>query len=332
MRGRGRPKTEGILTPRELEVLELIRTGRSNREIADELDISLAGAKFHVSEIISKLGVTTREEAATWRQEPRARLISPHWGGGSWFWFTPRVLAAAVMTPLVIVGLGLLTIGFRSDHSPSSFRGVAQDSPTSQPQAFEQGFRLIPQHFGSLQAAADEASFKPQMPAYIPDGFTVSSIEYLRWPTNPPGRNDVHNDSITVTYRDSSGHLLLISQGFPAMPGMLYYSGAPATRKSSVSLAGHERFMLQADQLPTPYPPGFDPQGKAFLPELPQGGLLLTWEAGRYGPGWAVSPDRTQTPHGSPFDYGIASDVLPIEELQKIALSVPFITDPSLTP
>ena len=35
MRSRGRPKTEGILTPRELEVLELIRTGRSNREIAE---------------------------------------------------------------------------------------------------------------------------------------------------------------------------------------------------------------------------------------------------------------------------------------------------------
>ncbi len=67
MNGRGRPPTPDILTPREWEVLALLRRGLSNREIADELGISLAGAKFHVSEIISKLGVSSREEAAAWQ-------------------------------------------------------------------------------------------------------------------------------------------------------------------------------------------------------------------------------------------------------------------------
>src|SRR5439155_14416199 len=53
-----------ILTPREREVLALTRRGLTNEEIAHRLDISLDGAKYHVSQILSKLGVATREEAA----------------------------------------------------------------------------------------------------------------------------------------------------------------------------------------------------------------------------------------------------------------------------
>src|SRR5574341_2340299 len=52
------------LTPREREVLDLVRLGLTNEEIAERLGISLDGAKYHVSQILSRLGVTTREEAA----------------------------------------------------------------------------------------------------------------------------------------------------------------------------------------------------------------------------------------------------------------------------
>ncbi|MEQ8677040.1 MAG: response regulator transcription factor [Aggregatilineales bacterium] len=52
------------LTEREKEVLGLMIAGRNNREIADELIISRATVKFHVSSILSKLSVTTRTEAA----------------------------------------------------------------------------------------------------------------------------------------------------------------------------------------------------------------------------------------------------------------------------
>ena len=43
-------------TPRQREVLTLLARGRTNREIAEELGISLDGAKWHVSEIITRLG------------------------------------------------------------------------------------------------------------------------------------------------------------------------------------------------------------------------------------------------------------------------------------
>ncbi len=52
------------LTARELQVLRLITAGRSNREIASELFISVKTASVHVSNILAKLGVTSRGEAA----------------------------------------------------------------------------------------------------------------------------------------------------------------------------------------------------------------------------------------------------------------------------
>jgi DNA-binding CsgD family transcriptional regulator len=64
---RGRPAHPDILTPREWEVLALLRERLTNEEIADRLGISLDGAKYHVSSILSKLGASTREEAAAWR-------------------------------------------------------------------------------------------------------------------------------------------------------------------------------------------------------------------------------------------------------------------------
>ena len=52
------------LTERELEVLRLVAAGRSNREIATELFISPKTASVHVSNILGKLGVASRGEAA----------------------------------------------------------------------------------------------------------------------------------------------------------------------------------------------------------------------------------------------------------------------------
>jgi len=51
------------LTPRELEVLGLMKLGRTNRQIAGDLVISLGTAKNHVEHIISKLGVSDRTRA-----------------------------------------------------------------------------------------------------------------------------------------------------------------------------------------------------------------------------------------------------------------------------
>lgn len=52
------------LTPRELEVLRLIASGMSNKEIARELGLNERTVKGHVSNILSKLGLADRTQAA----------------------------------------------------------------------------------------------------------------------------------------------------------------------------------------------------------------------------------------------------------------------------
>ena len=54
----------GNLTPRELEVLSLIANGKSNREIAESLTISEKTVKTHVGNILSKLHLSDRTQAA----------------------------------------------------------------------------------------------------------------------------------------------------------------------------------------------------------------------------------------------------------------------------
>lgn len=124
MTRRGRPKHPDILTPREQDVLALIRAGHSNDEIAEQLGISFTTAKFHVSQIITKLGVRNRRAAARWSpqgddaagagasSEPTGRGVA----------FAPLAFAhrlgrlltpagAVAATAALAVGVGLLAWG-----------------------------------------------------------------------------------------------------------------------------------------------------------------------------------------------------------------------------
>ncbi|MGD2049082.1 MAG: response regulator transcription factor [Chloroflexota bacterium] len=58
------PEAYTELTPRELEVLELIGQGLTNQEIADKLYIEVGTVKNHVHNILKKLDVSSREDAA----------------------------------------------------------------------------------------------------------------------------------------------------------------------------------------------------------------------------------------------------------------------------
>ena len=51
------------LTPREQEVLKLLTEGLNNTQVAERLVVSQSTVKFHVSSILSKLGVSSRTEA-----------------------------------------------------------------------------------------------------------------------------------------------------------------------------------------------------------------------------------------------------------------------------
>jgi len=65
---------EERLTPRELEVLDVLSQGLSNRAIAARLQISEHTVKFHISSIFAKLGAENRTDAV--RLGVRAGLIT----------------------------------------------------------------------------------------------------------------------------------------------------------------------------------------------------------------------------------------------------------------
>ncbi|NNL66289.1 MAG: winged helix-turn-helix transcriptional regulator, partial [Myxococcales bacterium] len=72
MQAAGTGDARELLTPRQLEVLELLARGLTNREIAGVLGISPGTAKVHVSAVIEALDVSNRTEAAMVLHELRA--------------------------------------------------------------------------------------------------------------------------------------------------------------------------------------------------------------------------------------------------------------------
>lgn len=56
----------GLLSPRELEVARLVASGLSNLDIAKRLCLSESTVKYHVGNIYSKLGLSSRSEVVLW--------------------------------------------------------------------------------------------------------------------------------------------------------------------------------------------------------------------------------------------------------------------------
>jgi two-component system nitrate/nitrite response regulator NarL len=64
------------LTAREKQILELIAGGQSNKNIARELNISDGTVKVHVKNILRKLNLKSRLEAAVWALRPKMNSLS----------------------------------------------------------------------------------------------------------------------------------------------------------------------------------------------------------------------------------------------------------------
>jgi DNA-binding CsgD family transcriptional regulator len=127
---RGRPAYPDVLTPREWEVLALIREGLTNPQIAQRLSISESGARFHVSEILSKLGVESRQEAAEWQVgEKRFALgaLLIKWGAAT-------SVAIAILA-LVLLAVGVLAMDSRASSHPDSLTAATEPETTKTPTA-----------------------------------------------------------------------------------------------------------------------------------------------------------------------------------------------------
>lgn len=65
-RNRGRPPADDVLTPAEWAVVEAVRHGLSNPEIARRRGVSLDAVKYHVANALQKLGFSSRTQLRQW--------------------------------------------------------------------------------------------------------------------------------------------------------------------------------------------------------------------------------------------------------------------------
>ena len=96
---------EAELNDRQRQILDLLVAGRTNGEIAETLGISFDGAKWNVSEILTKLGLDSREDAAAywrWRRAPHRR--ANRWLRG--LFGTTAAKVAATTVGIAAAGLG----------------------------------------------------------------------------------------------------------------------------------------------------------------------------------------------------------------------------------
>jgi DNA-binding CsgD family transcriptional regulator/catechol 2,3-dioxygenase-like lactoylglutathione lyase family enzyme len=74
-RKRGRPPHDDVLTPAEWRVVEAVRHGLSNREIAARRRISADAVKYHVANALQKLGLPNRAALRRWAGISRASAL-----------------------------------------------------------------------------------------------------------------------------------------------------------------------------------------------------------------------------------------------------------------
>ncbi|MXY36769.1 MAG: helix-turn-helix transcriptional regulator [Dehalococcoidia bacterium] len=100
-RNRGRPRHPDILTPAEWRVLEELRKGGTNAEIALRLGIGPDAVKYHISNMLGKVGVDDRHALAAWR--PGSEGVRQHLRG----LLAAPVALATIGRPLTWVAVGL---------------------------------------------------------------------------------------------------------------------------------------------------------------------------------------------------------------------------------
>ena len=127
----GRPRHPDVLTPAEWRVLQALREGGTNAEIAARLGVSTNTVRYHVSNMLAKLELRDRRALAAWRPEGERRG-TPGWLG---LLVRPAVgLGAAGGIVAVIVVFAVAIGGFRDDASPTDTTVTVSPVPALSPE------------------------------------------------------------------------------------------------------------------------------------------------------------------------------------------------------
>ena len=137
----GRPPYPGILTPAERRVLEELRRGGTNAEIAVRLRLSPETVKTHIARMLSKLNLANRDELAAW--QPPQEPLPGHLRGalslsaGLASLRRPVIWAGRGLTVAVGVGVAVVTLIAMldgEDHARRSPDGMSPITGESTPQ------------------------------------------------------------------------------------------------------------------------------------------------------------------------------------------------------
>jgi len=116
-------KSQFELTDRQRHVLRLIERGYSNSEIATALGITLDGAKFHVSEILAKLEVSSREDAvAAWKRDAPSR---------PWLAWIALGMGAAALSSGALIVFAVVRGGDDGGSNPPAAPGTVAAAPVA---------------------------------------------------------------------------------------------------------------------------------------------------------------------------------------------------------
>ncbi len=112
---RGRPRHPDVLTPAEWRVLDALREGGTNAEIAARLDLSADTVKTHISNMLAKLELRDRRALAAWRPDTPRRRLAGVLAVPAVVWSVGRPLAwagvgAAALAGVVVVVVALVAL------------------------------------------------------------------------------------------------------------------------------------------------------------------------------------------------------------------------------
>ncbi|MGH2608318.1 MAG: response regulator transcription factor [Tepidiformaceae bacterium] len=221
---RGRPPHPDILTPSEWQVLEGVRAGRTNQEIADQLGVTFHTVKFHISNMLAKLHLQDRQQLAAWRPAPVKEAPSRSWRA-LFPWGGLKVAGVTLVGSAAIVGVAaaaVLTIGGgNADPDPAAPPPATQRAAVPTVVSVPPTCAAVPPPIASSTPASVAPESSPDVEARIlARGHAFSRMQFQVKLADPvPVATHVRAEGLSATVYGSDGPRPLPMRGPGAVSG-----------------------------------------------------------------------------------------------------------------
>lgn len=193
---RGRPPYPELLTPAEQRVLVELRAGRQNAEIATRLGVSVNTVRYHVSNMLGKLGLANRAALRRWEGDAAGTrrgwlgitgLFGSRGASGAGV-LAVSVAVGVVAAGLLVVGSGRVTVPTMGEEEPRAVTSEVME-PQDREVGAEVGSAVIYLNNGSVVTCVriniDDVPFgsiSPMTPGYLSDDGDAARLVDLYLP------------------------------------------------------------------------------------------------------------------------------------------------------